>query len=92
MCWALHPPGHSRPLRKGQLCRAGLLPCAAVPGQPAGLRFNEVFVSHGFLHPREGRNRWSGFKAGHRTSMRAPLWILDLGRKQKLGVGGFSEP
>lgn len=37
-------------------------------------------------------NRWSGFKAGQRLSIRAPLVILNLGKKQKLGVGGFSVP
>lgn len=35
-------------------------------------------------------SRWSGFKAGHRISIRALFLIQNLGKKQKLGVGGFS--
>lgn len=61
-------------------------------GQPGGLRFNEVLVSHDFLHHRKGMNRRSGFKAGHRLSIRASLLILNLGKKQELSVGGFSVP
>lgn len=70
-------------------CSSPVLLCQ---GQPGGLTFNEVLVSHDFLHHRKGMSRWSGFKAGHGISIRAPLLILNLGKKQELGVGGFSVP
>lgn len=64
-------------------------PALLCQGQPGGLRFNEVFVSHDFLHHGNGMNRCSGFKAGHRILVRAPLLILNLSKKAGAWSGRF---